>query len=98
MGMKMITNFPSGMPRVENVKKYTLLGSGKRCIVFLASKHDDPNLAFVVTDPFVIQPDYFVRWMIRNEDFKARYEDVLSLAIVTGLKTYAYIPNLKAPF
>ncbi len=96
-----ILYFPSGLPGFENVKKYTLLGRGEAdTLFFWLQSIDEPNLAFVVTDPFSINPEYFVDAddsEMEEIDIK-NPEDVLTLAIVTvpeNVKNTSV--NLRAP-
>ena len=58
---KEILYFPLGIPGFENVKKYTLLGmQEEEGTFFWLQGVDDPELAFVVTDPFAVNDNYFV--------------------------------------
>ncbi len=96
-----IIYFPSGLPGFENVRKYTLLGRGETdALFFWLQGIDDPNLAFVVTDPFSINPEYFVDVDdSETEELQIREaEDVLTLAIVTVPENVKNTTvNLKAP-
>ncbi len=96
-----ILYFPSGLPGFENVKKYTLLGRGEAdTLFFWLQSIDDPNLAFVVTDPFSINPEYFVEVDdSETEELQIKdTEDVLTLAIVTVPQNVKLTSaNLKAP-
>lgn len=93
--------FPSGIPGFEDVKKYVLLGKQEtESPFFWLQSVDNPDLAFVVTDPFYIKEDYYVN--VDDEEIKEidikDSEDVLTLAIVTipeDIKNMRV--NLKAP-
>jgi len=93
--------FPSGIPGFENVKKYVLLGRQEaKAPFFWLQGIDDPNLAFVVTDPFSVHPDYFVDVddeEITELDIKDS-DRVLTLSIVTiPEKIENMTVNLRAP-
>jgi len=93
--------FPEGLPGFEHVKKFTLLGrQGMDSLFFWLQSIDEPDLSFVVTDPFAAKPDYFVD----AEDSETeqlqlqKAEDVLTLAIVTVPENVKKTSiNLKAP-
>jgi len=98
---KEIIFFPSGLPGFENVKKYILLGKQETdALFFWLQSVDDPGLAFVVTDPFLIHPDYYVD--VDDEDIDEigvkDSEQILTLAIAnvpTDIRDMTV--NLKAP-
>ena len=96
-----ILHFPAGLPGFENVKKYTLLGRQETdALFFWLQSIDDPNLAFVVTDPFSINPEYFEDVDdAETEELQIKdAEDVLTLAIVTVPENVKNATaNLKAP-
>lgn len=98
---KDIINFPSGLPGFEDVKKFTLLGKQEADAPFFWLQGiDDPNLAFVVTDPFSIHKEYFVD--VDDEEISElgikNTERVLTLSIVTIPENIKDITvNLKAP-
>ena len=98
---KEIIYFPSGIPGFENVKKYTLLGMQENeGTFFWLQGVDDPELAFVVTDPFAVNDNYFVDAdddEIKEIDAKDA-DRILTLAIVTVPEDITKISvNLKAP-
>ncbi len=98
---KDIIFFPLGIPGFENMKRFTLLGKNEdNAPFFWLQGIDNPSLAFVVTDPFIINSNYFVD----AEDEEIREieakdpEKILTLAIVTipeNIKEMSV--NLKAP-
>lgn len=95
-----IIHFPSGLPGFEHVKKYTLLGRGTDTLFFWLQSIDEPNLAFVVVDPFQVNPEYYVD--ADDSEIEEIHikdpEDVLTLAIVTVPENVSNTSvNLKAP-
>ncbi|NLO39459.1 MAG: flagellar assembly protein FliW [Ruminiclostridium sp.] len=93
--------FPSGLPGFEEMKKFTLLGKQDTGAVFFwLQSIDEPNLSFVVTDPFAIHPEYFVD-VDDSETQELQIsdaEDLLTLAIVTVPENVKNTTvNLKAP-
>ena len=98
---KGIIHFPDGIPSFENVKKYTLLGSGTEESPFKWLQGvDDPTLAFAIVDPFEIKADYDVD--LNNDVMKAlkieKPEDVLIYSIVVVPEDVSKMSmNLKAP-
>jgi flagellar assembly factor FliW len=98
---KEILYFPSGIPGFENVKKFTLLGKqDNETPFFWLQGVDDPELAFVVTDPFAVNDNYFVD-ADDDEIKEISVKDpdrILTLAIVTVPEDIRKISvNLKAP-
>lgn len=93
--------FPSGIPGFENVKKFILLGKQEADNPFFWLQGvDNPELAFVVTDPFYIKDNYYVD--VDDEEIKEIQikdtENVLTLAIVTIPENVKNMTvNLKAP-
>ncbi len=98
---KEILYFPLGIPGFENVKKFTLLGKqDNETPFFWLQGVDDPELAFVVTDPFAVNDNYFVD-ADDDEIKEISVKDpdrILTLAIVTVPEDIRKISvNLKAP-
>ncbi len=98
---KDILYFPSGIPGFENVKKFTLLGKqDPESPFFWLQGVDDPELAFVVTDPFSVNQNYYVDADDKEiEEIKIKdSEQVLTLSIVTIPERIKDMTiNLKAP-
>lgn len=98
---KDILFFPSGVPGFGDIKKFILLGRQESDSTFFwLQAVDEPNLAFVVTDPFGIHPDYFVD--VDDEETEELQikdiDNILTLAIVTIPENVNDITvNLKAP-
>ncbi|NLG89106.1 MAG: flagellar assembly protein FliW [Clostridiaceae bacterium] len=98
---KEILYFPAGIPGFENVKKFTLLGRQENDVPFFWLQGvDDPDLAFVVTDPFAINDNYYVD--ADDDEIKIIEakdpERILTLAIVTVPNDITKMSvNLKAP-
>ncbi len=94
-------HFPSGIPGFENVKEYILLGKQENENPFFwLQSLDNPQLAFVVVDPFYINDDYYVD--VDDEDIEEIHikdkENILILAIVTLPENIKEMTvNLKAP-
>jgi flagellar assembly factor FliW len=93
--------FPAGLPGFENVKKFTLLGRQESdTLFFWLQSIDEPNLSFVVTDPFSVNPEYFVDVDdSETEELQIKDSDnVLTLVIVTVPENVNKTTvNLKAP-
>ncbi|MDK2919035.1 MAG: flagellar assembly factor FliW [Candidatus Petromonas sp.] len=54
-----IINFPDGLLGFEDIKKYILINSPDPEVPFQwLQSVDEPNLAFVVTSPFLFKSDY----------------------------------------
>ena len=94
-------HFPAGIPGFENVKQYILLGKQENeSPFFWLQSLDNPELAFVVVDPFYIKDDYYVD--VDDEEIEEIHiedkENILILAIVTIPEDITKMTvNLKAP-
>ncbi len=88
--------FPLGIPGFDDLKRYVLIDY-KDPIQWLHAV-DDPSVAFIVVNPFIMFPDYSVD--IRDEeqlflDIKVP-DDLLILSILTVVNK-SITANLKAP-
>ncbi len=96
-----LIDFPEGLPGFENAKKYALIGHdvGESPFFWLQST-DDPELCFVVTDPFLVYDNYGVD--VSDDDVKflqiTDANKVITLAItVIPEDVKKTRVNLKAP-
>ncbi len=64
--------FKSGLPGFEHLKKFVLIPQGNSGVYFWLQSVDDPDIAFLVTDPFMFFSDY---------DFELPEPDVLELGL-----------------
>lgn len=80
-----LITFPEGIPGFPEVKQYALVENDKGHPFFWLQAVEDPDLAFVVTDPLIFKPDY--RPALSPEELKEleidRLDDVLVLTILT---------------
>lgn len=90
---------PLGLLGFERVKKYVLLSSPDEAPFMWFQVMDDPNLAFLVVSPFVVDPDYSPD--ISDEDVRFlglnSPEDALLFNIVTVRGNSTATINLKGP-
>jgi len=93
---KKIIIFPLGIPGFAELKRYVLLDY-KDPIKWLHAV-DDPNLAFIVINPFIIFPDYSVDVKDDEQLFLGINEtkDIAILAILTVVNN-RITANLRAP-
>jgi len=69
-----VINFPNGLLGFPEHKRFALIQTGEENYFFWLQSVDEPNLAFVVTDPGIFFKDYDVP--IREETVEAiRLED-----------------------
>jgi flagellar assembly factor FliW len=54
-----IINFPSGLPGFPNFRRYALIHDCLRSPFYCLQCVDNPSLAFLVTEPAALVPDYF---------------------------------------
>lgn len=93
--------FPEGIPSFESVKKYVLLGKeNAETPFFWLQSVDNPEVCFVVTDPFMVYDGYVVD--VEDEEIECLQienpETVITLAIVVIPQNIGETrTNLKAP-
>ncbi|MCR4435068.1 MAG: flagellar assembly protein FliW [Clostridiales bacterium] len=96
-----ILDFPEGLPSFEHVKKFVILDASNEETPFKwLQSVDEPDLAFVIVDPFKIKNDYEVN--IKDEVLEAmgieKAEDVLIYSIVVIPEDVSLMTmNLRAP-
>ena len=78
-----VITLPKGVLGFPNYTRYCLLQPGDDACFFWLQSVDDPDLAFVVTDPTLFVPDYAVP--IRGEQMESLNLDKLEDAQVFGI-------------
>ncbi|MDI6729355.1 MAG: flagellar assembly protein FliW [Thermodesulfovibrionales bacterium] len=91
-----IINFPLGIPGFANLKRYILLDY-KDPIKWLHAV-DDPDIAFIVTEPFGLFPDY----SLTIEDDVEQFLEITDVAetivlVILNVADNSLNANLKAP-
>ncbi len=93
-----VITFPKGLLGFSSHCRFCLLEPADDACFFWLQSLDDPNLAFVVTDPSFFVPDYSVP--IRSEQMEelnlARLEDAQVFVIVNKVET-TLTGNLQGP-
>ena len=91
-----IIEFPLGIPGFTALKRYILM-EYKEPIRWLHAV-DDPDVAFIVTDPFAIFPGYTFDMSDEVKDFLGIRDpkDIVVLVIIT-VEGSSLTVNLKAP-
>ena len=100
IGEDELINFPMGLPGFENNKKFVLIGNDPAALFFWLQSVEDPDLCFVVTDPFSIYPNYYVDVDDDDVNFLEITDsgNVMTLAVVViPEKIEETRVNLKAP-
>lgn len=95
-----VVTLPQGMPGFEEFKRYTIIAADPESPLFWLQSLDDPGLAFITLNPFVIVEKY--RPALSAED-RADLDlegegELLYLVIVTLKENYLEsTANLRAP-
>jgi len=93
-----VISFPKGLLGFGQMKRFCLLEPGSDACFFWLQSLDDPNLAFVVTDPSFFVPDYAVPF--REEQMQGlgleRVEDAQVFVIVNKVDQQL-TGNLQGP-
>ncbi len=96
-----LITMPEGIPGFRHVGSYALIGNDKGHPFLWLQAVDDPNLAFVVTDPAVFWPDY--RPALPDEDvidlelLDPSLMAVLVILTIPGEDITTWTANLMAP-
>lgn len=85
-----IYSFPDGIPGFADCKKYCILDNSKNTLFKWLQSVDNPDLAFVLFDPFLIKKDYDV--FVNDGDVNLLEIESNADVIVTVILT---IPNEK---
>jgi flagellar assembly factor FliW len=85
--------FPEGIPGFPAVRQYVLLEYDKGHPFFWLHAVEDPELAFVVTDPLIFKPDY--RPALTPEELKELEIDQLDSVVVLTILTIPHDDPLK---
>lgn len=96
---RQVIQFPVGILGFENLHRYALLDSNQPPFYWLQSL-DDPGIAFIMINPYVLRPDYVLD--VPNDDLDLlnyeEEEDLLVFAIVTVPEDQERISaNLQGP-
>lgn len=91
-----IIDFPLGIPGFAELNKFVLIDY-KGPIKWLHSV-DDPDVAFIVTDPFVIFSDYVFKLGDEEERFlELKGPEDLVVLVILAVSDDTLTANLKAP-
>ena len=97
---KQVITFQDGLPGFENMKEFALVDSGQEPFYLLQSV-ENPDIAFILIDPFLICHDYEIE--IPDEEMnalglKGEKHSALIFAIISIRENGALITaNLQAP-
>ncbi|WP_028551005.1 flagellar assembly protein FliW [Paenibacillus sp. UNC451MF] len=97
---KEIIHFPTGIPGFEELKKYVIIRPDADLPLSYLQSVENPELSFIVTDPFVFEPNYeFVLPETAKEELKASLEqDIVVWSIVSVRDDFKNAThNLLAP-
>lgn len=95
-----IITFPNGLPGFERCREFAILEDEESAPFCWMLSAENPRLAFVLIDPFLVWPDYAPR--ISRDDLKSlqieKQEDALIYAIVTLSRDVKEVTaNLSGP-
>jgi flagellar assembly factor FliW len=77
-----IITFPSGLPGFPNFRRYTLLNGHLKSPFYCLQCLDDPSLAFLLTEPAAVVPDYRPKNHVNDlRDLKAASLDDLQILV-----------------
>jgi flagellar assembly factor FliW len=77
-----IITFPSGLPGFPNFRRYTLLNSHLKSPFYCLQCLDDPSLAFLLTEPAAVVPDYRPKKSVNDlKDLQAASIDDLQILV-----------------
>lgn len=98
---KKIYSFPDGIPGFPSNRDYCILDNNKNALFKWLQSMDNPDLAFVIFDPFLIKNDY--DFIINDDDLSILQVEKREEIIVTVILTIPsgnpeeMTANFKAP-
>lgn len=90
--------FENGLVGFPGLSRYALIATGSRSSFYWLQSIDEPNLAFVVTDPRLFVPDYDL--VLRVEDGQrlgAAPDGMLQLFVIVNKVDGVLTGNLQGP-
>jgi flagellar assembly factor FliW len=83
-----IITFPSGLPGFANFRRYALLHDCLRSPFYCLQCVDDPSLAFLVTEPAALVPDYYPKNGVNYlKELQAASPDDLQILVTLTIPT-----------
>lgn len=92
-----IINFPDGLLGFPDIKRYILMDYKDTPLKWLQAV-DDPDLAFIVTEPAVLFPDYKARLDPATRQYlKLEKDEDLAVLMIIRVEDERLIANLQGP-
>lgn len=92
-----IISFPDGLLGFPDIKRYILMDYKDTPLKWLQAV-DDPDLAFIVTEPAVLFPDYKVRLDPATKQYlRIENEEDLAVLMIIRVEGENVIANLQGP-
>lgn len=92
-----IINFPDGLLGFPDIKRYILMDYKDTPLKWLQAV-DDPDLAFIVTEPAVLFPDYNARLDSATKQYlKLEKDEDLAVLMIIRVEAEQIIANLQGP-
>lgn len=92
-----IISFPDGLLGFPDIKHYILMDYKDTPLKWLQAV-DDPDLAFIVTEPAVLFPDYKVRLDPATKQYlKLEKDEDLAVLMIIRVEGENVIANLQGP-
>lgn len=92
-----IVNFPDGLLGFPDIKRYILMDYKDTPLKWLQAV-DDPDVAFIVTEPAVLFPDYNVRLDSATKQYlKLENDEDLAVLMTIRVEGEKVIANLQGP-
>lgn len=92
-----IINFPDGLLGFPDIRRYVLMDYKDTPLKWLQAV-DDPDLAFIVTEPAVLFPDYKVRLDPATRQYlKLEKDEDLAVLMIIRVEGEQVIANLQGP-
>lgn len=92
-----IIDFPEGIPGFQQIKRYILMDYKDTPLKWLQAV-DDPDVAFIVVEPQLINPDFNVSVDEQTKTLiELRDEDDLAVLVIIRREGDQVIANLQCP-
>jgi flagellar assembly factor FliW len=92
-----IIQFPEGIPGFPEIKRYVLIDYKDTPLKWLHAV-DDPDIAFIVTEPKTVSADYSVKTDAATRQYlNLDNEDDLAVFLILRVENGNMIPNFNGP-
>ncbi len=95
-----IVSFPDGLPGFEQCRKFAIVDDEESAPFYWMLSTENPRLAFVLLNPFLIWPDYSPRLSrddLKSLEIKSQEETLIHVIVTLSQEANEVTANLSGP-